>query len=412
LPRQIDAVLLQGSIEGYRLLPALRGLFPRLPILDYLHFVTPDWMDGGFPRLSLLYRDCLDLTVTSCHQVKEWLITQAADPARLRVCPINVDPEHWRPDTDARRRMRAGLEISENEVVILYAARLEAQKQPQVFIESLHLLAQEGLDFRALVAGDGSMRNLLEEKIRVYQLDEKVHLLGAVAAEIMPEWMAAADILFLPSQNEGISQAIYEGMACGLVPVAADVGGQAELVTPECGMLIPLSSPEKSVPAYADALRSLIQDSAMRQQMGRAARNRITSTFTLDHMGDGMQRILAEAIDLRQSPEYQPLSLPAEELRQREARLAIEFLQARQETKRLHLELQQRYQESQTQYAELSEKYFALLQPRPASHWFYLWLRQVTLPLYTLLQKSILNRLANLLKKRVKSTWTEDETGE
>jgi hypothetical protein len=197
-----------------------------------------------------------------------------------------------------------------------------------------------------------------------------------------------------------------------LVPVAADVGGQAELVTPECGMLIPLSSPEKSVPAYADALRSLIQDSAMRQQMGRAARNRITSTFTLDHMGDGMQRILAEAIDLRQSPEYQPLSLPAEELRQREARLAIEFLQARQETKRLHLELQQRYQESQTQYAELSEKYFALLQPRPASHWFYLWLRQVTLPLYTSLQKSILNRLANLLKKRVKSTWTEDETGE
>ena len=413
--RQFDAMFVQGSIEGYRLLPTLRAFFPALPVFDYLHFVTPDWMDGGFPRLSLLYREAIDLTITSCSQVKDWMIAEGADAGRLRVCPINVDPEQWRPDAVARRRMRAQLEISEDEVVLLYPARLEAQKQPMVFIETVRLLAEEGVPFRALVAGDGSERGLLEEKRQAYQLTDKVRLLGAVAAEKMVELMAAADILFLPSQNEGISQAIYEGMACGLVTVGADVGGQAELITPECGILLLPSSPEEAPPAYAAALRALIQDPSLRQKMGLAARNRITAGFTLDHMGAGIQRILAEGLDLHQSADYRPRSLPSEELRQREARHVVEFLQARQEARRLRRELHSLSDECRViseNYTALSEKYFVLLQPRPASHWFYLWLRQVTLPLYSWLQQSVLNRPAVKIKNRLKSTWTKDKADE
>jgi glycosyltransferase involved in cell wall biosynthesis len=50
--------------------------------------------------------------------------------------------------------------------------------------------------------------------------------------------MAATDIFFLPSQWEGIALTLFEAMAMQLVPVAADVGGQRELVTPDCGFLI------------------------------------------------------------------------------------------------------------------------------------------------------------------------------
>ncbi len=61
---------------------------------------------------------------------------------------------------------------------------------------------------------------------------------GALPNPRLRDLMAAADILFLPSAWEGIAQSIYEAMAAGLVVVGADVGGQRELVTPDCGYLL------------------------------------------------------------------------------------------------------------------------------------------------------------------------------
>ncbi|MFN7037360.1 MAG: glycosyltransferase, partial [Bellilinea sp.] len=74
--RQFDAALLQGSHEGYRLLPVLRQLYPGFPFVDYLHFITPDWMEGGFPRLSALYNSYLDKTIASSQQLMEWMISE------------------------------------------------------------------------------------------------------------------------------------------------------------------------------------------------------------------------------------------------------------------------------------------------------------------------------------------------
>jgi len=56
--------------------------------------------------------------------------------------------------------------------------------------------------------------------------------------------MAAADILLLPSVNEGLAIVLLEALAMELVPVAADVGGQRELLTPDCGFLIPVERQE------------------------------------------------------------------------------------------------------------------------------------------------------------------------
>jgi len=384
--RQIDAVLLQGSLEGYRLLPVLRGLFPDLPILDYLQFVTPDWMDGGLPRLSVLYHDCIDLTVTSCHQVRQWMLEQGAEAERLRVCPINVDAERWRPDASAREQVRAALGIPAEAVVILYAARLEPQKQPEVFAETLNILNKEGVAFYALVAGDGSLRPVLEARLRAASLVGRVHLLGAVESERMPAVMAAADILFLPSQNEGIAQALYEGMACGLVPVGARVGGQDELVTPECGVLLPMRQDDEASSAYAAVLRDLIQDAERRQQMSVASRARILEHFTLEQMGACMDQVISEVKSSRSShPGF------AQVLLLRQAREIVEYLQARQAAK-----------EKIGQLEQMRQQYLPFVPPKPPSHWFYLWLRQLFLSLFGTPKNSGGGRLVIRLKEWLK----------
>ena len=120
--RRPDAVLIASSREAYRYLPYLRAQFPDLPILDYLHFVTPDWMDGGIPRLSTLYQPFLDLTGVSSGHVKEWMVARGADGSRILGCHLGVDTHFWRPDLDCRARVREQLGLDEETALISTSA--------------------------------------------------------------------------------------------------------------------------------------------------------------------------------------------------------------------------------------------------------------------------------------------------
>jgi glycosyltransferase involved in cell wall biosynthesis len=388
--RGFDAILIQGSHEGYRFLPTLRTTFPKLPVLDYLHLVTPDWMQGGFPKLSSLHQDFIDFTFASCKQVRDWMIEEGANPKQLEVCYIGVDPQIWKPDLLIRGQVRAELGIEQNETVILYAARLEEQKRPDVFIETIFKLAQKGAGFHALVAGEGSLRAELEEKLHAYNLQERVHMLGSVPAEKMPAIMAASDIFFLPSQNEGISQALYEAMACGLVVVSAQVGGQGELVSADCGILCPSGTKQDEATEYADILHNLISDTPLRQQMSQASRNRIIEMFSLDQMGECIHRNLIKTIENKKSSIAQPVTLREKQSINRETQTLVEYLQARQRLK------------------WLDHEYSSLVQPKSTSHWFYLWLRQLLLPVYSWISRTKLLGLITNLKQIIKHRLVKD----
>jgi len=304
--RQVDAVLIAASQEAYRLIPYLRLRYPQLPILDYIHFVTPDWMNGGFPRLSMLFHSCLDLTVVSSRQLKNWMVDQGADGQQIEVCTTNADIHTWRPDPQTRVEVRSELGIADDQALILYIGRLEKQKQPRVFAKTMRLLAREKLSFLALAAGDGSLRNWVQDFIEKEQLGNKVCLLGDTPQARIRQLMAAGDIVFLPSENEGISLTIYEGMASGVVPVGAVVGGQLELVTPDCGILIQRSTEDQEASEYAAALALLIREPEKRQQMGRNSRERVENHFSLEKMGEKMEALIYKAQQLRRDAPRTP----------------------------------------------------------------------------------------------------------
>lgn len=87
--------------------------------------------------------------------------------------------------------------------------------------------------------------------------------------------------------------AIFEAMAMGLVPVGAHVGGQSELVTPECGFLIPHGPNELA--EYTEALRRLVADYSLRRRMGLAARERVERLFPLSALGPRMAGLIDHA---------------------------------------------------------------------------------------------------------------------
>lgn len=290
--RNIDVVLISHSYLGYSLLAYLRAHCPGVAFIDYLHIEEEYWKNGGYPRASLNHAEQLDLTVVSSQHLKDWLVARGGQADRIEVCTTNIDCADWDPSRFNRLALRQALNIDPEMPVILYAGRLDTQKQPQVFAEVVRQLAHTGLAFVCLVAGDGKDRAFLERFVRTHHLSQ-VRLLGSVSNQRMRELMAVSDIFFLPSQMEGISLAIFEAMAMGVVPVSADVGGQRELVTPDCGILV-IRDPTEGE-AYVAALTQLISNPNQRQKMGQSARQRVTEHFRLEQMGERMVALIRRA---------------------------------------------------------------------------------------------------------------------
>jgi glycosyltransferase involved in cell wall biosynthesis len=287
-----DALLISNSTQGYRTLPYLRAHLPGLPAVDYTHAYSA-WRDGGYPRLSLQYAQHLDRQIVASRSLRNWMVERGGDPDRIALCPINVDTEAWRPNPKLRAATRAALQIPPHAPVVLYAARLEREKQPALAAAVMRAVTERVGAVVFLVAGAGQYSGFLRSFVRSHGLEGRVRLLGVVDSGRMRELLAASDVLFLPSEMEGISMAIYEAMATGVVPLAADVGGQAELVTPECGVLVARGPGERA--DYERALLRLLNNPLSLRRMGAAARERVERHFPLSQMGERMDGLLREA---------------------------------------------------------------------------------------------------------------------
>jgi len=300
--RQIETVFISNSYLGYQLLPFLRAHCPQITFVDYTHIEEPHWRSGGHARASISYQELLDLNIVSSQYLKQWQVEQGATAEQIEVCYTNIDPNEWHSANFERTSLRHSLGIPLEQPLILYAGRIVPQKRPQIFAEIIRRLAiEEKLDFYCLVAGDGIDLPFLRKFVNHHHLQNHVHFLGEVLPGRMKELQAIANIFLLPSAYEGISLAIYEAMAMETVTVGAVVGGQRELVTPECGYLI--SHNPQEIEEYTDALKQLILSPQLRQEMATAGRERIIKHFSLDKMVQRMIELFDQAQTLaRRSP--------------------------------------------------------------------------------------------------------------
>ncbi len=313
--RQISTVLVASSLVGYALLPYLRAHCPNVVFVDYIHMVDLAWRKGGYARVSANAHCWLDLTIVSSDFNRAWLMAQGLDPTRLEVCTTNIALQMWDPAQHNRAAVRQSFQMPGDIPVILYAARLDIQKRPALLVEVLARLRQRGLKFLCLIAGDGPQRQWLLRQVARRHLTDSVRWLGVVEPQRIPEVMAASDIFCLPSANEGIALSLYEAMAMALPVVAADVGGQHELVTPQTGRLIPRDGDEAR--AYTEVLATLLASPSTRAALGSAARQRIVEHFPIERMTGRMLEALARAQTLAQEfPRSAPALAEAEILRQ------------------------------------------------------------------------------------------------
>jgi sugar transferase (PEP-CTERM/EpsH1 system associated) len=198
---------------------------------------------------------------------------------RFEVLYNGVDCRRFAP-CEQRDGLRASLGFAADELVILTVASLTPVKgHVQLLEAAARVTAGTRRRLRFLWLGEGSERTALEARIRRLGLGRQVQMPGG--NDQVPRYLAAADLFVLPSELEGMSNAILEAMASGLPVVAHAVGGNPELVDHgHSGLLCPRGDTE----ALAQAIGRLVRNDTERLAMGNAGRGRAEQIFSLDAM--------------------------------------------------------------------------------------------------------------------------------
>lgn len=188
--------------------------------------------------------------------------------ADLHVVTNGVDARFHPQDA---KGCRAELGLPDEGFIVLFVGLLVPVKGLDHLLDGLQQLLD--LPLTCVLVGDGPLEEHLRGRL-ADGLEDRVVFAGRQSALEVPKWMAAADLFVLPSLSEGRPNVVLEAQACGLPVIATAVGGTPELI--EDGVSGMLVAPGDAG-ALANAIRVLVMDSALRQRLGLAARERIVS---------------------------------------------------------------------------------------------------------------------------------------
>jgi len=188
------------------------------------------------------------------------------DRARVRVVPNYIRVSHMQGIT--RDSARRELEIPSGKKVVLFLHRLSRRKGAHFLPDILKEFAIRE-DVLFLIVGDGPERTNTELRVTSYELQNRVRFEGNVPNNRVPIYFAAADVFLMPSEEEGMPNALLEAMAAGVPFVASDVGGVREMTPPSLHEYV---LPQGDVAAFAEKIKKLLGDEELREKISQEER--------------------------------------------------------------------------------------------------------------------------------------------
>jgi glycosyltransferase involved in cell wall biosynthesis len=173
-----------------------------------------------------------------------------AAPRTTRAIVNGCDLSVFHPSDRLAARRKLGIDPATEAVV--YIGRMDVRKGLRELVEAAASLHTQRPNLRVYLIGEGPDRPLIESAIQANNSAGYLHTLPACAFDEVAVWMAAADLITLPSYMEGCPNVILEALACGRPAVATNVGGIPEILSGECGKLVPPR--DSAALAYALAL--------------------------------------------------------------------------------------------------------------------------------------------------------------
>jgi len=268
---------------------ARRRLGLSVPVVAHHHHLDPS------PLNSLIEKRVIDEVDTvvvgsefSRRQLREALGVRTDHVA---VVPYGVDakfaPRPPRGDLAERWGLRG-------RQVVLFFGGLKPRKNLETMLDVWTAVAPSHPDARLLVAGGGVLLDDLRRRADRLGVSSSVVFTGYVPEADKADYFNLAEVFFFPSAMEGFGLAVGEAMSSGLPVVVSNRGSIPELVVDgEGGFVSDPTDPAR----FAERLRLLLGDAALRRKLGRANAARIEERFRWDRCVDGTRRVYEATLE-------------------------------------------------------------------------------------------------------------------
>jgi len=258
----------------------LKISFPMAAVLSTVHSIY----EGPWPRM-LAYRlsDFLSRRTTTVSQAgaARYVRLKATPTHKLSVVTNGIDTAEFVPSPERRVCKRAEMEVSD-EFVWLAAGRIVPAKDYPNLLRAFSRVHARISAARLWVAGEAHVNGLASVQALAAELGVEAAVRWLGLRRDMPALLDAADGFVSASAWEGMPLAVGEAMAMEKPVVATDVGGVRELVG-EYGVMVPAKAPAALAQAMLTVMQTALQ---ARSSLGRAARERVHSKFTIDAKAD------------------------------------------------------------------------------------------------------------------------------
>lgn len=239
----------------------------------------------GFSRIALKKLDkligyfCTHILVDSPSQ-RQFLLDEGVI-APEKSCVLHkgsisgVDVSRFKPDYSARLRIRESLQITDGDVVFLFIGRLNRDKGILDLAVAFSNVASRHANARLLIVGVDEA-NLTEE---IHSITESCgkQVKFIEFTPVPEEYMAASDVLCLPSYREGFGNVIIEAAAVGIPTIGSKIYGITDAVVD--GYTGLLFTP-RDVAALESCMEKLVENKQLRNSLGKAARDRACEDFS------------------------------------------------------------------------------------------------------------------------------------
>ena len=208
------------------------------------------------------------------------LQTMRVNKSRVTTICNGVDVRRYQRKVD-RNTIRTNLGLKETDQVMIVVGTLKEQKGHRYLVEAAAPLIAQRNHLHILFAGDGPLRNSLQQQVQQLGLGSHIHFLGN--RKDIPDLLAASDYFVLPSLWEGLPMALIEAMASGIPVLATCVSGSQQVVASgETGVLVPPGD----VDQLRQAMAEMIANPERAKQMGQAGSAHVEARFGAGKQAD------------------------------------------------------------------------------------------------------------------------------
>jgi glycosyltransferase involved in cell wall biosynthesis len=246
---------------------------------------------GDAPGVGLLKYRLYQRVVAVSGAIRRQLSARGLADAQLELVRDAVDPEACAPKW-SREHFRTEFGLAENDLAVAVVAQLISRKGHADLFESLTDLHNHVSGLMVILFGSGPLEAKLKEEVKRLGLWDCVQFAGF--RPDLRDYLAWFQLLIHPAVREGLGLSVLEAQAAG-VPVAGfRIGGVAEAVLDgDTGVLVPAGDSL----ALASAVRTLLNDTDLRQRLAAAGPEWIRKEFGVERMVQGYAEIYSETLD-------------------------------------------------------------------------------------------------------------------